>query len=105
MANGSGDEDDAPPAVPQWQPSELARRIAAGHAGSAHFIDISGDELAAMIQATIDMGHAKRQGNRRLYWHPDTGLAVLVNPRDPDGGTALPTDREYFAEWGDVSED
>ena len=105
MANGDADDDEAPPAVRQWEPSDLAKRIASGHAGSVHFAHVSQPELAAMIQLVIDTGRAKRHRDRSLYWHPDSGLAVLLNPRDPDGGTAFPSDAEYFGRWSYAEED
>jgi len=99
------EDEDAPPAVPEWEPSELAQRIAAGHAGSVHFADLSSDELARTIQLTMDAGRMKRHRDRTLYWDPDKALAVLVNPSDPDGGTAFPSDQRYFSRWGDAEED
>jgi hypothetical protein len=94
-------EDDAPPAVPEWEPGELAKRIASGHAGSVHFPDVSADGLARTIQGVMDKGRVKQHGERLLYWDQVSGLAVLVNPADPDGGTAFVTDERYVLDWGD----
>ena len=94
------DEDDAPPAIPLREPSELAQRIASGHAHDEHFPDLDVDELAMMVQETIDLGESRPRGWRRMYWSSDLGMIVIVNPRDPDGGTAFPSDESYFRVWG-----
>ena len=97
------DDEDAPPAVPAWEPSELAKRIAAGHAGLMHFEDVSVDDLARLVQDVFDFGQMKQYGRRRLYWDRHW-MAVIVSPADRDGGTVFQTDREYVANWGDAEE-
>lgn len=53
-----------------------------------------------MIQRAMHEGRTKHYRHRALYWDKELGIAVLVNPRDEDGGTAFPSSEDYFAEWG-----
>ncbi|MDP9238616.1 MAG: hypothetical protein M3P30_14680 [Chloroflexota bacterium] len=94
------DEDDAPPAIPEWDASGLARQIAAGHGDTEHFEQMPARELAAMIQHVMDEGRRKHYRRRSLYWDAELAIAVLVNPRDEDGGSVFHSSEAYFAEWG-----
>ena len=95
------DEDDAPPAVPEWEPSELAKRIASGHAHLDHFPDLDSAGLARLIQDALDRGERKEFEGRTIYWDEAAAIVVIINPRAEDGGTAMPSDRRYFERWGE----
>jgi hypothetical protein len=43
------DEEDAPATVPEWKPSELAMRIALGHAHGEHVPGVEPDDLARIV--------------------------------------------------------
>jgi len=100
VTNDDEEARDAPPAVPNWEPSELARQIANGHARSEHFGEPETVDLARLIQNAIDRGERKTSHGRTMYWDELEGIIVIVNPVDPDGGTAFRSDREYFEDWG-----
>ncbi len=93
------EDDDAPPAIPEWEPSDLAKRMGAGHAAE-HFPGLGLDALARAIQTAIDTGEVAEFFDRRLYWDRVNQIAVIVSPRDHDGGTAFPSDETYFEKWG-----
>jgi hypothetical protein len=94
------DDEDAPPAIADRAPSDVAKRIAYGHARSEHFADREPDDLAQLIQDIIDRGESVSYGARTMYWDDQEQVVVIVNPRDPDGGTAFPSYREFFDDWG-----
>ncbi len=75
------DPQDAPPAVPEWEPGETAVRIASGHAGLVHFWSLTTEELARTVQIVLDTGRVKRRGGRALYWDPESDVAVIVTLR------------------------
>jgi hypothetical protein len=99
VTNEGDEAEDAPPAVPAWEPGELAWRIARGHA-RWHFHDMQIEDLAREVQRVMDTGESKRYRQRELFWDTVSGIAVLVNPFDGDGGTAFPSDQRYFDQWG-----
>jgi hypothetical protein len=101
VANEDDERDDAPPAIPHREPGDLARRIAHGHAHLEHFPDLDAADLARLIQDALDRGESKAFGGRAMYWDEEERIVVIVNAADPDGGTAVRTDRRYFDAWGE----
>ena len=100
MTNEGDEAEDAPPAIPDWEPSEIAKQIANGHAARVHFANSEVEEVALLVHRVIRDGMSKTFGVRTLYWDPESAVAVIVNPRDQDGGTAFPSNAEYFEDWG-----
>jgi hypothetical protein len=96
-------DDDAPPAIPHRAPSEIAKRIAAGHAQREHFPELDVGELAQLIQNALDRGLRKEYGGRVMYWDEEESLIVIVSPLDADGGSAFRSIRSYFDRWGERS--
>jgi filamentous hemagglutinin len=88
---------------------DLAKRIAGGHAYRKHVVDRNEfpdapnrrrfAALVARVLASPDETKRLKDG-RRAYWHDETRTLVMVNPRDPDGGTAFRPirGRAYFDE-------
>jgi hypothetical protein len=84
--------------------TELARRLADGHAWSGHaseFPECADRESFAALTAQI-LEHASHRRalamSRVAYWHDQSGTIVIVDPASEDGGTVFrPRDgRAYF---------
>jgi RHS repeat-associated protein len=71
--------------------SEEACRIANGHAFGKHGEEETPDELAEIIDDTIENPtHSAELGNdRSAYYDEKSNTLVIVNPKDPDGGTVF----------------
>lgn len=78
--------------------ADLARRIANGHAYQKHVVKrgefptiANREQFAQLIEDVItnfDEVQALR-GNRYLYWQVKAQMIVIVDPRNPDGGSAF----------------
>ncbi len=99
--DNADERDQSPPAIPRREPREIARRIANGHARVEHFPDLRVADLAQLIEDALDRGETKVFDGRTMFWDEEEGMVVIVSPADPDGGTAVRTERRYFDAWGE----
>jgi pyocin large subunit-like protein len=70
----------------------LAEKIAKGHSFTKHgheFNISTTDELRDIVTAIIENPTEIKElsAGRTIYWDSKTGAVVILNPRDPDGGT------------------
>ena len=83
----------------RWTDVEgLARRIAEGHAYPKHVVDRdefpdipNREQFAGLIARVITLADATKTlpDGRRAYWQNLIRTSVIVDPNDPDGGTAF----------------
>jgi filamentous hemagglutinin len=106
------DDPDAPRGQPisdEPTANPEARKIAEGHAFDKHVVQrgeypeiATREEFADLINEVIrNPTDRKSFGDGRTgYWHEDLETVVIVNPYDPEGGTAFrPREgREYYDE-------
>jgi filamentous hemagglutinin len=111
-------------AMPAWgqgcparDPAGIARHIAEGHAWAKHGAEYApgrvidgrpyagppvrtADDFAGLVGAGIARPDAAKPlaRGRRAYWEEDYGGVVIVDPRNPDCGTAFRPNRgrAYF---------
>jgi hypothetical protein len=84
-------------------PLAVIEQIANGHGWEDHqgeFRDWSQSDYQQAVQDTIDdpSDYKSLQDGRKAYWNDKLDMVVVVNPQDPDGGTAFrPKDgKDYF---------
>ena len=76
----------------------LAERIAKGHSYTKHgheFNISTSDELKDIVASIIENPTEikKLSAGRTIYWDSSTGAVVILNPKDPDGGTIFKPSR------------
>jgi len=90
--------------------SSIADHIGGGHAYQKHVVDrneypgMSQAQFKALIRDTIEnpSDFKKFSGNKLAYWNDAEQTVVIVDPNNPDGGTAFrpAAGKQYFDELG-----
>ena len=87
--------------------TELAQRLASGHAFAKHVEELAEypeiadrGAFARLVEDVLTTPDATKplSGDRTAYWHDGNRTVVILNPLDPDGGTVFrpARGRAYF---------